>query len=214
MAHRKESIANSELHVDDGVLRYESADSRFKLDFRDIALVGEYTTPDGPGADDYFLVFFTRDGSRHDASFYADGRDAALAALSDYWQTPLTLRLAASDSLASNILWPASHAGRALFRSRRQAPASFMGRLRERIGFVALEQHLSPAVRQLLGESVSDIEAILDEVHRELDDDPLRALAITESAIQRSPSIHGNDATRAGVYGSAWKVPSKKTSSS
>lgn len=153
MAHGKEAIANSVLHVEDGVLLYESGDNRFKVCLADITLLGEYTTPDGPAVDDYFLVLFTRDGARHDASLYADGREAALGVLSNYWRTPITLRLSASAVLASNILWPASHAGQALFEFRRQVAASFMGSVRERLGFVAIEQELSPAAQECLERS-------------------------------------------------------------
>src|SRR5260221_9402791 len=205
MAHGKGAIATSELHVEDGVLLYESGDQGFRVRLGDIALVGEYTTPDGPGADDYFLVFFTQNGARYAAFFYADGRDVAIAALSDYWRAQLTLRLSASASLASNILWPARHAGQALLEFRRQAAASFMGRVRERLGFVAIEQGLSPVANELLAGSVADIEAMLDEARSKFDSDPLRALAITESAIQRSSNIYGYDASRVHVRGRAWK---------
>ena len=155
MAHGSEGIVNSEWHVEDDGLLFDSDDYGFKVRLEDIVLLGELATPDGPAVDDYFLVLFTRDGARHHASFYADGREAALAALSNYWRTPITLRLSASDALASNILWPASHAGQALFEFRRQAAASFMGRVRERMGFVAIEQELSPAAQECLTQSTT-----------------------------------------------------------
>ena len=161
MKGSKDAIASSELHVEDGVLLYESGEGSFRLPLRDIVLVGEYTTPDGPGADDYFLVFFTRDGSRHDASFYSEGRDTALAVLSDHWRVPLPLRLSASTSLASNIVWPASHAGQPLFEFRRPPATNLVSRLRERIGLAAFEQRLSPAAQQLLGDTDATFEAML-----------------------------------------------------
>jgi hypothetical protein len=86
MAAVKDTLADGELQVEAGVLRYEFARTRFRLPLDEIVLAGEYTTSNGPAAIDYFLVFFTRDGLRYDASFYAKGRDAALEMLSDYWQ--------------------------------------------------------------------------------------------------------------------------------
>ena len=48
MTGSKDAIASNELHVEDGVLLYESGEGSFRLPLRDIVLVGEYTTPDGP----------------------------------------------------------------------------------------------------------------------------------------------------------------------
>lgn len=205
MASGKDTIASSELRVEAGALRYESAEARFRLQLDEIVLVGEYTTSDGPAAIDYFLVFFTRDGSRHDASFYAEGRDAAIEMLSDYWQMPLELRLAASTSLASNIVWPPSHAGQDLFVFHQQPPTKFFGRLLERIGVTTFEQRLSVAARQVLGRTPQGFEAMLDEARREFDRDPRRALEITEWATQWSSRIDGDDVTRARLQGRAWK---------
>jgi tetratricopeptide (TPR) repeat protein len=107
--------------------------------------------------------------------------------------------------LASSILWPASLTGQPLFESRRQAADSFIGRLRERIGFVAVEQHLSSPAQHLLAGTIADIDAMLDEARHEFDHDPLRALALTELAVERSAIIPVDDTTRARVQGRAWK---------
>jgi tetratricopeptide (TPR) repeat protein len=205
MTHRKEQIAESEFVVDDGVLSYVSGDYRFNVRLDDIAIVGEYTTPAGPAVDDYFLVFLTRKGDRHDASFYADGRERMLRALSGYWHTPLTLRLSASDSAASSIVWPISQAGQPLFEYRRQTASGLMARLRARLSFVAVEARLSRAVQQLLSGTPAEIEMLLDDARAELDHDPLRALALTGSAIERSARIEADETTRARVQGRAWK---------
>jgi tetratricopeptide (TPR) repeat protein len=203
MTQSREAVVSSELHVGDGALSYTSGEYRFRVRLEDLALVGEFTTADGPGVDDYFLVFFTRDGARHDASFYAEGRDATLAALGDYWQAQLTIRLAASASLASNILWPASHAGQELFKFHRYAATSLMGRVRERLGLVAIQQDLSPVASEVL--AIARIEAMLDEARSKFDSDPLDAVSITIAAMEQSSRIYGHDTSRVHVRGRALK---------
>jgi tetratricopeptide (TPR) repeat protein len=205
MAGGKDTIANGELQVEAGVLRYESAATRFRLPLDEIVLVGEYTTSNGPGAIDYFVVFFTHDGLRYDASFYAKGRDAALEMLSDYWQVPVELQLAASTSLASNIVWPSSHAGQELFEFHQQPATKFFGRLLERIGLTTFEQRLSAAAQQVLGRTVHGFEALLDDARREFDRDPRRALEITERATRWSSQIDSDNLTRTRLRARAWK---------
>jgi hypothetical protein len=106
----------------------------------DLRLIGEYTNEDGPFADDYFLVFATED-RLFEASFYADGRDACLAQLSDRLDTPLLLQLACSTDFDSRILWPESLDGRPLLDFRPVKRGSLLGRLR---------QWLLPEVEQTL----------------------------------------------------------------
>src|SRR4051794_30970521 len=205
MTGGKDVLATGQLHVEEGVLFYESGEDRFRLRLDDIVLFGEYTSADGPGADDYFLVFFMRDGSRHDVSFYSEGRDATIAALRNYWGVPLSLGLSASASLASRIVWPASQSGQALFEFRRSPATNLIGHLRERIGFVSFEQRFSLAAQQLLGVTETAFTATLDEAREELDRNPGRALEITGRAVRLSAGIDGDDATRLRLEGRAWK---------
>jgi protein-S-isoprenylcysteine O-methyltransferase Ste14 len=70
-----------------------------------LACLGEYTINQWPGAD-YFLIFVTRDGQYHQASFYAQGRDELLADLEEKLKSKLRLGLCNSTHWASRIIWP------------------------------------------------------------------------------------------------------------
>src|ERR1700760_34897 len=100
MAHSKEPVTDGELRVYDGMLRYIARDGSFDVGLVDIAIVGEYTTPYGPAAGDYFFVFVTTAGVRHEASGYAAGLEAALDALQSYWQVSLRPPLMAFTSFS------------------------------------------------------------------------------------------------------------------
>jgi hypothetical protein len=78
----------------------------WQVSVSDIAVVGEYTTSDGPFFDDYFFVFITRDGTMHEASFYADGRDRALATLEANLGARIVPALSATSEWRSRVLWP------------------------------------------------------------------------------------------------------------
>ncbi|GAB2842160.1 hypothetical protein [Ferruginibacter profundus] len=48
------------------------------IGINEIAVIGEYTTTDGPWFDDWFLVFVKKDGSFFHIPFYVDGRESLL----------------------------------------------------------------------------------------------------------------------------------------
>ena len=196
MTRSNDAQADGELRVDGQVLRYVAGEESFDLSIADIALLGEYTTTGGPAACDYFLVFVTSSGARYDASFYAAGRDTALAGLSSSWQSPVTLQLAASTSLSSNIVWPSSQAGQPLFEFQERPASGMISRLRAKLGVAALEEHWSPAA----------LETFLDEAHRELDGDPGRALVTTRFVLEKVERRHSAATTASRrVHGRAWK---------
>lgn len=192
MTRGTSDVAEGELRIEGNVLRYVSAEDAFSVPLADIALAGEYTTPLGPGACDYFLVVLTNHGAQYEAPFYAEGRDGVLRTLGDYWQVPIEVGLTASTSLASNILWPLKYARQQLFEFREQHAAGFMGRMRARLGLTPLVSMLAPA----------SLEALLDVAHRELDDDPGRALATTAFVLEQ---IEGPASRPASLCGRAWK---------
>lgn len=80
-----------------------------------IKLIAEYTNSDGPAIDDYFFVFLTAaEGGWHEASFYAEGRDATLQALREKIGAPLRCGLCGSTDYRSRILWPTHLEGQPL----------------------------------------------------------------------------------------------------
>lgn len=99
----------------------------WEIHVADIAVIGEYTTSDGPFFDDYFFVFVERDGTVREASFYADGRDRTLSALGDALGERLLPGLCATEEWRSRVLWPPRLADTDLFSldrfPEREAPS-------------------------------------------------------------------------------------------
>ncbi|GDX10432.1 hypothetical protein LBMAG57_22040 [Verrucomicrobiota bacterium] len=104
----------------------------WQIAIADLRIIGEFTNTDGPGADDYFFVFLTREQS-FEASFYASGRDSFLGGLSARLGHELRTGLCHSTSLASRVLWPSHLEGHPLFDLVPVKPTSFFGRLKQRI---------------------------------------------------------------------------------
>ena len=98
---------SGELRCSAGVITYHSAGGDWSVPVADVRLIGEYTNSDGPYLDDYFLVFLTApEGGWHQASFYAKGRDEALAELSRSVGAPLECGLCDSTHYKTRIMWP------------------------------------------------------------------------------------------------------------
>ena len=96
-----------ELVCGEDVITYHSAAGDWSVPIAEVRLIGEYTNSDGPYLDDYFFVFLTApQGGWHQASFYAKGRDEALAALSRRFDAPLQCGLCNSTRYKTRILWP------------------------------------------------------------------------------------------------------------
>jgi hypothetical protein len=87
----------------------------FTIRLADVIAVGEYTTDEGPGIDDWFVVFVTHDREWFGASMYADGHRECIKALGVILGQSLDSRLYASASYASNVIWPPEIANRPLF---------------------------------------------------------------------------------------------------
>ncbi len=130
---------------------------RWGLSVDDLVLVAEYTTRDGPLADDYFLIFCTvEDGKALFAtcSFYVDGRDEVLSVIGEMLGSSLNLQLCGSAELDSNVLWPAELAGQKYFRFQKAEPRKLRERLREVVLGPAVEMFLSDPVQQYVREQL------------------------------------------------------------
>lgn len=98
---------SGETGYSEDVITYHSAADNWSVPIAEIRLICEYTNSDGPYLDDYFFVFMTdREGGWHQASFYARGRNEALATLSRRIGTPLECELCNSTQYKTRILWP------------------------------------------------------------------------------------------------------------
>lgn len=104
----------------DVVVYREQATEVWRVSLLSVAIVGEYTTANGPYVDDYFFVFVTKPQGHHfHASYYAKGCEALLAALEDRLGAKIRCSLVKSTKLTSRCMWPPQLAGHALFRFTR-----------------------------------------------------------------------------------------------
>lgn len=143
-------LSSGTLDLLDDTVGYEStAFGSFRVPVDEIRLAGEYSVTD-PLADDHFLVLFTRDGTRHDASLYARGAQDVLEGLGKRLGAPLYLQLPLSHEPASRILWPAAYAGQPLFDYQEVLPRTIAGRILRRLGNRDVEESLSDAAREVL----------------------------------------------------------------
>ncbi|MEM8671975.1 MAG: hypothetical protein AAGG48_30940 [Planctomycetota bacterium] len=118
------------IRIDEDVIRYTShTDPDWTLRVADIRIFGEATNQHGAFADDYFLCFATGLGSWHEASFYANGREHFLSALSEKLGVQFRLQLTASTDFASRILWPVELVGKPMFKYEDVPPKTWIGRL-------------------------------------------------------------------------------------
>ena len=100
---------------------------------KNIVLMAEYTSNEGPMMDDYFLVFVSADGHALNiatASFYADGRDEILRSLTQRWETAIELSLFNSTQWASRVVWPPALVGREYFETKEVEPKTLADKLR------------------------------------------------------------------------------------
>ncbi|MFN0069226.1 MAG: hypothetical protein ACKVYV_16520 [Limisphaerales bacterium] len=98
---------SGELSCDGDVITYHSSLVDWSVPIKDVRLIAEYTSSDGPYIDDYFFVFLTApENGWHEASFYAKGSDETLAILSRSVGAPLKCKLCASTEYRTRIMWP------------------------------------------------------------------------------------------------------------
>ena len=115
----------------DSLVYREQGTELWRTSLSAVAVIGEYTTANGPYIDDYFLVFVTTPEMHHfHGSFYAEGRDVLLASLTKRLGTPVECGLCNSTELTSRCLWPPPLAGRPLFRFTRGPAGGGWARVR------------------------------------------------------------------------------------
>lgn len=118
-----------------------------------VLMVAEYTTNEGPWADDYFLVFVESDSSKLSmarASLYSEGTDEVLRDLGQRWAANIEMRLHNSTEWKSRVLWPPELAGTEYFDFKEVEPHTISGKLRKLVFGPVHEYFPSQPVRQFL----------------------------------------------------------------
>jgi hypothetical protein len=107
-----------------GILRFDGSSiayasqhyGSFSVPLSQIAVIGEFTTQDGPFVDDWFLVIVPRGACDWlEASMYAEGVDQLIEGLSTALDCSIHGQLAASTDFNSRIMWPISLSGCPIF---------------------------------------------------------------------------------------------------
>jgi hypothetical protein len=155
------SVQSGAICFDGSLITYSSQHyGSFSVHLSEVAIIGEFTTDNGPVIDDWFMVFVRRDGGEwFEASMYADGMRSFQESLSTALGSSIICGLASSADFASRIIWPVMLADRPLFNF---SPISATGCLR-RIKLSILPEvyhNLSPVALSAIEPSAHPMEQI------------------------------------------------------
>jgi hypothetical protein len=138
----------------DGVLEYTSEGrGLWRIAVKDLVLMAEYTTNEGPWLDDYFFVFVATDTGTvrfATASYYARGCEEVLGFLALRYGAKIEPGLVNSTDWKSRVIWPADLAGQEYFDRREVEPATLFAKLRKMTFGPMFEYFPSHAVRDYL----------------------------------------------------------------
>ena len=151
--HPGAGLATCRLLYRAGAVRYlQARGDGWQLASADIAVVGEYTTAEGPFVDDYFFAFVRVDGVVFEASFYAAGGNATLDALGAALGGKITAGLCNSATWRSRVIWPQALENVPLFELRERADRSIWHRLQRVVGLGAMHAVLTDEVERYLAD--------------------------------------------------------------
>lgn len=115
----------------DSLVYAEQCSELWRTPLSALAVIGEYTTANGPYIDDYFLVFITApEGNCFHGSFYAEGRDTLLASLTERLGSPVECGLCNCTELTSRCMWPPTLTGTPVFQFTRGPSGGGWARVR------------------------------------------------------------------------------------
>jgi hypothetical protein len=136
-------------YIKNDFLHYEYENGSWQIPINEIRCIGEYTNSDGPFADDYFIVFLTKDYT-YTGSFYANDCLKVFKDLRLILQYELDLTLACSTNWASNILYPNELAGKPLYSGTYTKPKNTIGKIKEFIAGKEYSLDLPDYVNRIL----------------------------------------------------------------
>ncbi len=122
----------------------------WELPARDIILIAEHTTNQGPLLDDYFLHFWSHDGDKYfeaTVTFYNSGGDRVLAELGKLLGAELRFGLTSSTVWDSRVVWPPELSGHKYYTFVEVKPITLWQHLRRRLFGPRLEMFLTHAVQ-------------------------------------------------------------------
>jgi hypothetical protein len=121
----------------------------WSVEIKDIILIAEYTTNEGPYVDDYYIIFVTiENGKAYFAScmLYADGTTVALAELKERFGMLSEFGLLRSTEWVSRVMWPVHLAGSDYFQFTEVKPIGLWERISKMLFGPQLEYKPTDAI--------------------------------------------------------------------
>jgi hypothetical protein len=98
-----------------GLLSYESAETQWSVQCRDLVVLGERTNENGPGSPDWFVVFVTYDGKWYECPVETCGMKRVKKTLESTLKIRYSLQFVTYTDFRSRIFYPESLAEHPLF---------------------------------------------------------------------------------------------------
>lgn len=115
MDKKQENISGRTYVKHEKIMWHSGDELVSEIPIKDIRIIGEYTTNDGPLVDDWFFVFVLNSDDIRQVSAYATGIEEMLRQVGQLIRVELTGQLANSAKWKTNVLWPTSFRGQELF---------------------------------------------------------------------------------------------------
>jgi hypothetical protein len=111
-----------------------------QIPIKDIKIIGEYTTSDGPFKDDWFFVFILDSDDIRKVSAYATGTEVMLRQVGQRINAELSGQLANSANWKTNVLWPTSLCGQEIFKLTQKEPTGTWDKIKSKIGLISKKE--------------------------------------------------------------------------
>jgi len=139
-----------QLSLQHHVLRYHHDGTDWTLPLEDLRIIGEYTTPNGPAQEDYFVVFIDRNAQQYEVPARLVTNETAATLRQSIGE--FHFGLAHATDLESRIMWPPDYAGTPLFDFARIPARTITERLRHIVGSYDVETQLSSQAQKALAD--------------------------------------------------------------
>ena len=129
----------------DAVVLKRTDEEILRLEIKDIRLIGEFTTANGPTEDDWYIVFMTSEKNWYQIPEYTPGMLELLQKLSGILGKDVMCCLFGSTIWATRILWPKTAAGEEMWNVEPAPASTLFQQLKKALGMGNQRLVLTPA---------------------------------------------------------------------
>jgi hypothetical protein len=133
----------------------EKGEELTRISAKNIKIIGEITTNDGPVADDWYYIFVLDSNDIRQISAYAINIEVALTDFGKIFKTDIGGQLASSAYWKSIVLWPTMFRGQELFKIVNIQPINLWQRIKTKVGFGREQIELTDELQTYLSSRVS-----------------------------------------------------------